>query len=36
MHTKTAKEIAEQRTDFIESFLRQLRTEILYKGSGQQ
>nr|MDQ6865600.1 phosphohydrolase [Thermoproteota archaeon] len=36
MHTKTAKEIAEQRTDFIESFLKQLRTEILYKGSGQQ
>lgn len=36
MHTKTAKEIAEQRTDCIESFLKQLRTEILYKGSGQQ
>ena len=29
MHTKTAKEIAEQRTDFIESFLKQLRKEIL-------
>jgi len=35
MHTKTAKEIAEQRTDFIESFLKQLRKEILYR-SGQQ
>ena len=29
MHTMTAKEIAEQRTDFIESFLNQLRREIL-------
>ena len=29
MHTKTAREIAEQRTDFIESFLNQLRSEIL-------
>ena len=29
MHTKTAKEIAKQRTDFIESFLNQLRSEIL-------
>ena len=31
MHTKTAKEIAKQRTDFIESFLNQLRKEILYR-----
>ena len=31
MHTKTAKEIAKQRTDFIESFLNQLRNEILYR-----
>ena len=29
MHTKTAKEMAKQRTDFIESFLNQLRSEIL-------
>jgi uncharacterized protein len=29
MHTKTAREIAEQRTDFIESFLNQLKSEIL-------
>jgi uncharacterized protein len=29
MHTKTAKEIAEQRTTFIELFLNQLRREIL-------
>jgi HD superfamily phosphodiesterase len=29
MHTKTAKEIAKQRPDFIESFLNQLRSEIL-------
>ncbi len=29
MHTRTVKEIAEQRTDFIESFLNQLRSEIL-------
>lgn len=36
MHTKIAKEIAEQRTDFIESFLKQLRTEIPYRGPGQQ
>jgi uncharacterized protein len=31
MHTKTAKEIAEQRTDFIESFLNKLRSEIIYR-----
>ena len=31
MHTNTAKEIATQRTDFIESFLNQLRNEILYR-----
>jgi uncharacterized protein len=31
MHTKTAKEIAKQRTDFIDSFLNQLRKEILYR-----
>ena len=31
MHTKTAKEIAKQRTDFIESFLNELRKEILYR-----
>jgi len=36
MHTKTAKEIAKQRTDFIESFLNQLRKEILQRESGQQ
>src|SRR2546425_11296098 len=36
MHTKTAKEIAKQRTDFIESFLNQLRKEILHRKSGQQ
>src|SRR5215469_5009514 len=30
MHTKTAREIAEQRTDFIELFLNQLRSEILF------
>lgn len=29
MHTNTAREIADQRTDFIESFLNQLRSEIL-------
>jgi uncharacterized protein len=29
MHTKTAKEIAEERTAFIELFLNQLRKEIL-------
>ena len=29
MHTKTAREIAEQRTTFIELFLNQLRREIL-------
>jgi uncharacterized protein len=31
MHTKTAKKIAEQRTEFIELFLNQLRKEILYQ-----
>ena len=31
MHTKTVKEIAKQRTDFIESFLNELRKEILYR-----
>ena len=30
MHTKTAREIAEQRTDFIELFLNQLRSEIQF------
>ena len=29
MHTNTARDMAEQRTDFIESFLNQLRSEIL-------
>ena len=29
MHTKTARAIAEGRTDFIQSFLNQLRSEIL-------
>ena len=33
MHTKTAKELAEQRTDFIESFLNQLKSEILCRCS---
>jgi len=33
MHTKTAKEIAKKRTDFIESFLNQLRKEILQRES---
>jgi HD superfamily phosphodiesterase len=31
MHTKTAKKIAEERTQFMELFLNQLRNEILYK-----
>jgi uncharacterized protein len=31
MHTKTAKKIAEQRTEFMELFLNQLRSEILPK-----
>jgi hypothetical protein len=31
MHTKTAKKIAEERTEFIELFLNQLLTEILPK-----
>ena len=31
MHTKTAKKIAEERTEFIELFLNQLRKEILPK-----
>src|SRR5918912_1071642 len=31
MHTKTAKKIAEQRTEFIELFLNQLQKEILPK-----
>jgi uncharacterized protein len=31
MHTKTAREIAEQRTDFIETFLNQLRREIVFR-----
>ncbi|HET7390977.1 MAG TPA: HD domain-containing protein [Nitrososphaeraceae archaeon] len=30
MHTEAAKRIAEQRTDFIELFLNQLRKDILY------
>ena len=34
MHTKTAKEIAEQRTDFIESFLNQLRKEMVHSWSA--
>lgn len=36
MHTNTAKEIAEQRTAFIELFLNQLRKEILYLNSEEQ
>jgi uncharacterized protein len=31
MHTKTAKKIAEERTEFMELFLNQLRSEILPK-----
>ena len=31
MHTKTAKKIAEERTEFMELFLNQLRNEILSK-----
>jgi uncharacterized protein len=31
MHTKTAKKIAQERTEFMELFLNQLRNEILYK-----
>lgn len=31
MHTKTAKKIAEERTEFMELFLNQLRKEILPK-----
>src|SRR5919108_3283052 len=31
MHTKTAKKIAEERTEFMELFLNQLRKEILLK-----
>jgi HD superfamily phosphodiesterase len=29
MHTKTAKKIAEQRTEFMELFLNQLRKELV-------
>jgi uncharacterized protein len=31
MHTKTAKKIAQERTEFMELFVNQLRNEILYK-----
>jgi uncharacterized protein len=31
MHTKTAKKIAEERTEFMKLFVNQLRDEILYK-----
>ena len=31
MHTKTAKKIAEERTEFMELFVNQLRKEILPK-----
>jgi HD superfamily phosphodiesterase len=31
MHTKTAKKIAQERTEFMELFLNQLRKEILPK-----
>jgi uncharacterized protein len=31
MHTKTAKKIAEERTEFMELFVNQLRKEILVR-----
>jgi HD superfamily phosphodiesterase len=32
MHTKTAKKLAEQRTEFMELFLNQLRKEMVHSS----